>query len=120
MNDDLNTAIALSVIFDLVRLGNKLLEKDQTSKTTLNTVDQLFRQLGGDVLGIVKESYASNTTTANEHDRLEKLVENLLTERNKARQERNFAVADKIRDALTQADITITDAADGTSSWSLK
>jgi cysteinyl-tRNA synthetase len=53
MNDDLNTSVALSVIFDLVRLANKLLQDGNASNETLGAVDEQFGRLGGDVLGIV-------------------------------------------------------------------
>jgi cysteinyl-tRNA synthetase len=47
MNDDLNTSVALSVIFELVRLANGLLEEKGVTKKTLDAVDGMFRKLGG-------------------------------------------------------------------------
>ncbi len=55
MNDDLNTSVALSVMFSLCRLSGDLLKDARTSGKTLEAVSQLFLRLGGDVLGIVKE-----------------------------------------------------------------
>jgi len=57
MNDDLNTSVALSVVFDLVRLANKLLQDGNATAQTLAAVDEQFGRLGGDVLGIVKDEY---------------------------------------------------------------
>jgi len=120
MNDDLNTAVALSVMFDIVRLANKLLEDDETTKGTLGAVDSIFRKLGGKVLGIVRETYAADKITAAEQDRLAKLVNALIEGRREARKRKDFAAADMIRSTLTQSNIIVTDEADGTSSWRAK
>ncbi|MHC5062015.1 MAG: cysteine--tRNA ligase [Planctomycetota bacterium] len=118
MNDDLNTAIALSVIFELVKLTNGLIEGEKVTYETLEDVDQLFRILGGDVLGVVKESYAATEITAAEHERLVKLVNSLIEKRAEARNKKDFKAADEIRDLLSISDIIVTDEEDGASSWS--
>jgi len=114
MNDDLNTAVGLSVIFDLVRLANSLLENPNATKKTLDAVDKNFRSLGGDVLGIVRESYAATEITAAEQERLVRLVNSLIGQRKKAREDRRFDVADGIRDALNAGGVQLTDNPDGT------
>jgi len=117
MNDDLNTAVALSVIFELVKITNTLTEKEKVTFETLEDVDQLFRKLGGEVLGIVRESYAATEITAAEHERLVKLVNSLVEKRTEARKKKDYKAADEIRDLLSISDITVTDEDDGTSSW---
>ena len=112
MNDDLNTAVALSIIFEIVRLANGLLARSDVTKGTLNEVDAAFRKLGGDVLGIVKETYASSQITAAEYQRLSSVVDSLIQERQKARKEKNFAAADAIRSALS-AEIVVEDTPEG-------
>jgi len=67
MNDDLNTSIALSVVFELVRLANDLFEKPDISAETLNAVDDSFTKLGGDCLGIVKDEYPSQAGRDTRH-----------------------------------------------------
>jgi cysteinyl-tRNA synthetase len=114
MNDDLNTSIVLSVIFDLVRLANGLLEQGNTSKSSFHVVDELFRKLGGEVLGIVKESYGEARTTAAE---FEKLVNNLIEWRNQARKEKDFKKADEIRTIAAVSDVIVMDNPDGTTTW---
>ena len=118
MNDDLNTAVALSVMFDLVRLINNLFNKKDITGETLDAVDQSFRELGGDVLGIVKQSYGTSQITVAEHNRLLKLMKNFLEERKRARNQKDFKTADKIRDIFLQSDIIVSDNADG--SWEIK
>jgi cysteinyl-tRNA synthetase len=120
MNDDLNTSIALSVIFNLVRLANKLLEDNKTTNETLNAIDGLFKELGTDVLGVVKKSYARAQSTAAEYQQLVKLLNSLMEKRSQARKSKRFDISDAIRDAVVQSDITVIDEADGTSIWRMK
>jgi cysteinyl-tRNA synthetase len=112
MNDDLNTAIALSVMFDLVRLANKLLEDSSATSDTLNAVDDLFAKLGGDVLGIVKQEYAKVSGVDNELT--EKLVDIVIEQRNEARKEKDFTKSDQLRAKLDEIGIVLEDKSDST------
>jgi len=113
MSDDLNTAVALSIMFEIVRLANGLLARSDVTKETLHEIDTAFRRLGGDVLGIVKETYASSQITAAEYQRFSNVVDRLVEERQKARQQKNFAAADAIRNAIS-AEIVLEDTPEGT------
>ncbi len=112
MNDDLNTSIALSVLFELVRLANKLLEDNKTTKATFNAVEVLFSRLGGDVLGIVKDEYLQ-TGQAND-ELVSKLVDIVVEQRRDARKEKKYAKADNIRNRLEDIGIVLEDKPDGT------
>jgi cysteinyl-tRNA synthetase len=112
MDDDLNTSIALSVMFDIVRLANRLLENSRTTAETLSTVEVLLGRLGGEVLGIVKEDYA-DTGPADEQV-LDNLVNVLIEQRNEARKARNFGHADAIRNKLNEIGIVLEDKPDRT------
>ncbi len=111
MNDDLNTSVALSVVFELVRLANKLLEEKGTTKATLTAVDDMFSRLGGDVLGIVKDEY--ETVTGSEY-MVDELVGMLIEQRAEARKAKNFAAADNIRKQLERIGIVLEDKPDET------
>jgi cysteinyl-tRNA synthetase len=122
MNDDLNTPVALSVIFDLVRFSNKLLDVGAASKGTLDGVDALFRKLGGgeDVndergcLGIVKGAYPE----IHLGDVLLPQTVDILLDLRKARKAaRDFATADDIRAKLGNVGLVIEDLPDGTTRW---
>jgi cysteinyl-tRNA synthetase len=116
MDDDLNTSIALSVVFELVRLANDLFEKPDTTAETLNAVDNLFTKLGGHCLGIVKDEYPQ---AGRADDMIAKLVESLIERRNDARNRKDFAAADAIRDKLNQIGIVLEDKPD-TTTWRFK
>ena len=118
MDDDLNTSIALSVVFELVRLAHKLLEDGNTPAETLNAVDVLFGRLGGDCLGIVKEQYPQ--TGGADDELVERLVKVLIEQRSDARNRRDFAAADALRDKLNESGIVLEDKPDGTTAWRRK
>jgi cysteinyl-tRNA synthetase len=121
MDDDLNTSIALSVVFELVRLANGLIEEATATKGTLDAVDDLFRKLGGDCLGIVKEEYPQTIWDfeLTKEEILEKVVEDFIRERAEAREKKDFAKADIIRDVLDIIGVVLEDRPEGTR-WRMK
>ncbi|WP_026883574.1 cysteine--tRNA ligase [Clostridium akagii] len=102
MDDDFNTADAISVIFDLIKDVNINLNI-HSSKEILKYSLDLIRELGGP-LGILQKS-----TKVNLEDEIEKLIE----KREKARKEKNFQLSDKIRDDLKAEGITLLDTPQG-------
>ncbi len=117
MNDDLNTSVALSVMFELVRLAQKLLDDGKTTIATFNLVDVLFNRIGGDCLGIVKDEYPQSGTANDEL--IDKLVNVLIEQRNEARKQKDFAGADGLRNKLDEIGIVLEDKPDGTT-WRTK
>jgi len=117
MDDDLNTSVALSIVFELVRLTNTLLEQGNVNAETLRAVDELFGRLGGDVLGIVKEEYSQAGTA--DHELMGKLVNALIEQRNDARKKKDFDKADGLRAILDGAGIVLEDKPDGTT-WRMR
>ena len=117
MNDDLNTSVALSVVFDLVRLTNKLLQDGNANTQTLGAIDDLFSKLGGDVLGIVKEE----NLAVNQADGLniDDFVNIVINERNEARKNKNFAKADDLRNRMDEMGIVLEDTPEKTT-WRMK
>jgi cysteinyl-tRNA synthetase len=107
MNDDLNTAIALSMIFELVKLSNGLLDDNKVSAATLEAIDRMFTTLGGDVLGIVKDEYPQ--ANAGDDELLDHLIGTLIEQRNNARKNKDFAAADAIRNKLDSFGIVFED-----------
>lgn len=102
MDDDFNTADGISVIFDLVRDINTNIGIN-SSKAIIKAALNLIRELGAP-LGILQKS----TTES-----LEKEIEALIAERQKARKEKNWALSDKIRDDLKARGIILEDTPQG-------
>ncbi|MHC4214606.1 MAG: cysteine--tRNA ligase [Planctomycetota bacterium] len=117
MNDDLNTSVALSVVFDLVRLANELLQADNVTAETFTAVDDLFRKLGGDVLGVVKDQYPQ--AGGGDEKVVDELVGILIQQRSEARGRKDFAAGDAIRDKLDEIGITLEDKP-GETTWRRK
>jgi len=118
MNDDLNTSVALSVMFELVKLSVKLIEDDKITAETLKAVDDLFRALGGNVLGIVKDHYQQAGQVDDEL--LDHLMSILIEQRQHARANKDFAAADAIRDKLAGFGVILEDKPGGQSAWKRK
>ena len=118
MNDDLNTSIALSVVFELVRLANNLLEQGEVTVETLNAIDVLFGRLGGDVLGLVKDEYPEDMGA--DTDMLDKLVNIFVEQRKNARERKDFVAADTLRDKLEEIGILLEDKPGGITTWRRK
>ena len=122
MNDDLAVPQALAVIHDAVREGNKALEvKDtETVMRVAGQVRAMMNVLGVDPFGEhwLEQTMAGQGSSA-AMTALDSLVQDDLQRRAEARAEKNWAVADEVRDRLTAAGIEVTDTADG-AQWSLK
>ena len=102
MDDDFNTADAISVLFDLIRDINSNVGIN-SSKELCEKALELIRELGLP-LGILQKTTKGN---------LEAEIEALIAERQQARKDRNFALADKIRDELKARGIELLDTPQG-------
>lgn len=111
MDDDFNTALALSVLADVRQALNKAREENDDKKSAyLAGLLLAF----GDVLGLFQQS-AEAFLTGGEQEGTEK-IEQLIAERNAARAAKDWARADEVRDELTAMGIVLEDAA-GKTSW---
>lgn len=102
MEDDLNTADAITAIFDLVKDINLNLDENN-SKEMLEKTLELLKKLTR-VLGIME----------GEREEISEDIEGLIAERNAARKNKDFAKADEIRDKLKEMGIEIEDTRSGT------
>jgi len=111
MDDDFNAPAALAVLQDLTRKVNSLInESAPLSQASLEAIDQTFRELGGDVLGIIPDQLDQTGDMSRE----EGLVRILLALRTDARDRKDWQSADLIRQELSKLGITLEDRADGT------
>jgi cysteinyl-tRNA synthetase len=119
MSDDFNTPRGIAALFDLSREVNSLLNSEQEiSAATLEAIDKLYVTLGQDVLGIQFEALPLGASQAG-GDLLDGLVRMLIELRQEARQSREWAKADEIRDQLANMGITLEDGPEGTR-WRLQ
>ena len=117
MDDDLAIPQALAVLHDRVRAGNAALDDED-----LGTAAQIRGEVTAmtEVLGINPHSPEWRSTTSAPSDRaLASLVERLIEDRETARGARDFAAADRIRDELAAAGITVEDSPNGTH-WTIE
>ncbi len=103
MDDDLNTADAITAIFELVKDINTTVITDAPNKELVELATTLFDELTG-VLGLVY-----NRKTDSLDDEIEKMIE----ARTQARKDRNWAEADRIRDELKSQGIVLEDTPQG-------
>src|SRR5690606_9638781 len=103
MDDDFNTANAISKLFDLSKLANTYLLEKQTTEAVLTSLISTFDELAA-LLGL---PFA-------QAELLDEEIEALLQERIDARKNRDFARSDEIRDHLKDQGIILEDTAQGT------
>jgi len=113
MNNDFNTPQALAALFDFNKAVNSLLNGEApVSRATLEAIDQTYRTLGGDILGIIPEQITGGDgDSAGLEDDLIQLLVNL---RAAARKNKDFATADAIRNQLADIGVILEDRPDGT------
>ncbi|MGV3042720.1 cysteine--tRNA ligase [Staphylococcus rostri] len=105
MDDDFNTANAITAWYDLAKLANKYLLEDNTATAVIARFKEVF-QIFSDVLGVPLQS-------AQAAELLDADVEALIEERNEARKNKDFARADEIRDQLKAQNIILEDTPQG-------
>jgi cysteinyl-tRNA synthetase len=103
MDDDLNTADAVSVIFELVKFANTTVVTGESSKAYAEKLYDILAQLT-DVLGIIIKE---------DKGLLDEDIEKLIQERQDARKAKNFARADEIRNMLSDMGIILEDTREG-------
>lgn len=112
MDNDFNTSLAIASLHELAREVNKFIDQDDfvltlEVKKALEEVDEVFTELGAEVLGII------NPKEEAENDLVPDLVELLLETRSDLRAEGNYVMADKIRDQLADLGVAVKDTPQG-------
>lgn len=103
MNDDFNTANAIAVIFDATKQANLYLQQNQTATQVIDAFTSLFTELLG-TLGIeIDHSDAL----------LDEEIDQMIKQREEARRNRDFQLADQIRDELKERNIILEDTPQG-------
>ncbi|MFC4803440.1 cysteine--tRNA ligase [Neobacillus sp. GCM10023253] len=103
MDDDFNTAKAISVLFELSKLANYYLMEKNTAAEVIDAFTAQFEELFA-VLGLTFE----------QEELLDEEIDALIEQRIQARKDRNFQLADQIRDQLKEMNIILEDTPQGT------
>ena len=118
LDDDFNTSIALSILFELAKLVNSEREKDIDQA---NALAQLLQKLGG-YIGILQtdaDSFLKHTpqggTKKRGVDLADEDIDAKIKQRNEAKGNKDFALSDQIRDELIDLGVILEDSANGTS-----
>ncbi|WP_430591428.1 cysteine--tRNA ligase [Humidisolicoccus flavus] len=117
LDEDLGTPQAFAVIHETLRAGNAALDGGETARAAeaATSVRAMLRVLG---LDPADSAWSGAAGVSKSDGVLGTLVEALLHERANARAARDFAAADRLRDQLTAAGVTLEDTANGTN-WSI-
>ncbi len=122
MDDDFNTALAISTLFDLLRAANRHLDKhDLTAASstespaveTLRVIGGILRDLTA-VLGLFRKPPLDQTTDRSDAELTSRLMQVLIDLRKEARDKKDFATGDRIRDRLAEIGVALLDKKEGT------
>jgi cysteinyl-tRNA synthetase len=114
MNDDFNTPVLIANLFEATKKINSIHEnKEQISAADLELLKTEYRAFTLDVLGL------TFTETQNSSEHLEQVMNMVLELRAQVRAEKNWSLADSIRDGLANAGIEVKDGKDG-ANWELR
>ena len=114
MNDDFNSPILIANLFEGVRIINSVKDKKETiSAEDLDILKKLFNDFVFDILGFKTEE-----TAGHQNELVDGLLSTILSIRQEAKANKNFATADKIRNELGKLNIQIKDTKDG-ASWEI-
>ncbi len=106
MDDDFNTPVALSRLFNFAREVNIYLSSPGTkNKEVLEKILEYYQELAGEILGILKDF--------DQEESFEQEVKKLIKEREEARKKRNWVKSDQIRDKLKEKGILLEDTSEG-------
>jgi cysteinyl-tRNA synthetase len=109
MNDDFNTPVLIAQLFEAVKYINLLtIGKATISEVDYDVLKQTFYEFVFDVLGLKDETQTNNS------DVVTGLIEMMIDIRKEARENKDWALSDKIRDELAAIGVQLKDGKDGT------
>ncbi len=117
MDDDFNTAEALAALFQFSREVNLILTSGQEiSRQALLKMDEFYRTLGGDILGIVTEAprLVAVGFGLRKDEKEEALIQLLVETRDRLRQAKQWQLADEVRSKLDGMGVVLEDKPEGT------
>lgn len=119
LQDDFNTALAFSYFFDGGKVLSKALKEGTAGRKGLEKAHAVFRKYLEEILAVLPFEKGEEPAEASGDDLAGKVLDLLLEVRNMARQDKNYAYGDLIRNELAKLDIEIVDSKEG-STWKRK
>jgi cysteinyl-tRNA synthetase len=112
MDDDFNTAQAVAVIFDFVKEVNRTIaENENISAEYFKNVKEFLERTAVGVLGVINFDVEDKSA---DKDLDVNFIQQMIDKRTDAKNERDYALADKIRDELKELGVELKDSKDGT------
>jgi cysteinyl-tRNA synthetase len=113
LEDDLNSPVAISQLFESVRIINSIADKkEKINHADLDKLKNLFQNVAFDILGL------KNEQAANQVELVNSLVKMIIDLRQQSKNNKDWQTSDNIRQQLTELGITVKDTKDGTD-WSI-
>lgn len=118
--DDLNTPVALSCLYETVKLVNIIKEgKLGITEEEKESIVSLFEEVVTDILGLADEDSAAGLSEG-KGAAIDGLMQYIIAERKEARANKDWGKSDKIRDTLGGLGIKLKDNKDGSTEWSME
>ena len=119
--DDMNTPVALSYIYELVKIVNNAKEgRIVLTKAEKDAVTALFKEVVTDILGLIDEDSAQSADgRSNSSNVIDGLMNYIIEDRKTARANKDWGKSDQIRDTLKALGIQLKDNKDGTTTWEI-
>jgi cysteinyl-tRNA synthetase len=109
MDDDFNSPVLMAELFELVRLINSVYDgKQQVDETALSQIKKVLNDFVFDIMGLKDDQLGTDNAS------LDKLMALVISLRNEAKQNKDYATSDKIRNELNAIGIQLKDSKDGT------
>ena len=102
MDDDFNTALAISYIYELIKIANSELSKDKKDLNKLKSILNVLNECAVNILGFIFEEQKENKKD-------KELLDFVLNLRDELRKNKNYELSDKIRDELTKLGYEVND-----------
>ena len=102
MDDDFNTALAISYIYELIKIANSEFSKDKKDLNKLKSILNVLNECAINILGFIFEEQKENKKD-------KELLDFILNLRDELRKNKNYELSDKIRDELTKLGYEVND-----------
>ena len=119
--DDMNTPVAISGIYELVKTVNNIKEgRISVAKPEKDAINSLFKEVVTDILGLIDEDSAQSAEgQSNSSKVIDGLMNYIIEDRKAARAAKDWGKSDQIRDTLKALGIQLKDNKDGSTTWEI-